>query len=107
MCVNVFFLIYVRESLVAQWVRLGTPNAGGPGSIPGWGTRSCKHTTTKSPHAATQCSLKNFKTVLIYIWLHWVFIAVHRFFSSCRDYSLTVVRRLFILTASLVAEHKL
>ena len=24
-------------SLVVQWVRLGTPNAGGPGSIPGGG----------------------------------------------------------------------
>ena len=28
-------------SLVVQWVRLRTPNAGGPGLIPGWGTRSC------------------------------------------------------------------
>ncbi|TEA11773.1 hypothetical protein DBR06_SOUSAS6910273, partial [Sousa chinensis] len=27
-------------SLVVQWVRLHTPNAGGPGSIPGQGTRS-------------------------------------------------------------------
>ena len=27
-------------SLVVQWPRLGTPNAGGPGSIPGEGTRS-------------------------------------------------------------------
>ncbi|TEA28791.1 hypothetical protein DBR06_SOUSAS24510049, partial [Sousa chinensis] len=27
-------------SLVVQWLRLHTPNAGGPGSIPGWGTRS-------------------------------------------------------------------
>ena len=27
-------------SLVAQWLRLHTPNAGGPGSNPGQGTRS-------------------------------------------------------------------
>ena len=27
-------------SLVVQWLRLHTPNAGGPGSVPGWGTRS-------------------------------------------------------------------
>ena len=27
-------------SLVAQWFRLQTPNAGGPGSVPGQGTRS-------------------------------------------------------------------
>ncbi|TEA28835.1 hypothetical protein DBR06_SOUSAS4010047 [Sousa chinensis] len=28
-------------SLVAQWLRLFTPSAGGPGSIPGQGNRSC------------------------------------------------------------------
>ena len=28
-------------SLVIQWLRLHTANAGGQGSIPGWGTRSC------------------------------------------------------------------
>ena len=28
-------------SLVVQWLRLCAPNAGGPGSIPGQGTRSC------------------------------------------------------------------
>ena len=27
-------------SLVVQWLRLPTPNDGGPGSIPGLGTRS-------------------------------------------------------------------
>ncbi|TEA37608.1 hypothetical protein DBR06_SOUSAS5310035, partial [Sousa chinensis] len=27
-------------SLVVQWLRLHAPNAGGPGSIPGWGPRS-------------------------------------------------------------------
>ena len=26
---------------MAQWLRLRAPNAGGPGSIPGQGTRSC------------------------------------------------------------------
>ena len=30
----------VGTSLVAQWPRLQVPNAGGPGLIPGWGTRS-------------------------------------------------------------------
>ena len=28
------------NSLVVQWLRLQAPNAGGPGSIPGHGTRS-------------------------------------------------------------------
>ncbi|TEA36869.1 hypothetical protein DBR06_SOUSAS44310013, partial [Sousa chinensis] len=41
-------------SLVAQWVRLHAPNAGGPGSIPGQGTRSHMHATTKSSHATTK-----------------------------------------------------
>ena len=36
-------------SLVAQWLRLCTPNAGGPGSIPGQGTRSHMHAETKEP----------------------------------------------------------
>ena len=31
------------------WVRFCTPNAGGPGSIPGQGTRSCMHAATKKP----------------------------------------------------------
>ena len=44
----------LRTSLVVQWVRLHTPNAGGPGSIPGRGTRSHIHATTKSLHAATK-----------------------------------------------------
>ena len=30
-----------RSSLVVQWLRLCTPNAGGPGLIPAQGTRSC------------------------------------------------------------------
>ena len=41
-------------SLVAQWLRLYAPNAGGPGSIPGQGTRSHMHATTKSLHATTK-----------------------------------------------------
>ena len=36
---------------MAQWLRLCAPNAGGPGSIPGWGTRSHMHAATKSSHA--------------------------------------------------------
>ncbi|TEA32112.1 hypothetical protein DBR06_SOUSAS6610026, partial [Sousa chinensis] len=39
-------------SLVVQWVRLHAPNAGGPGLIPGRGTRSRMHVATKSSHAA-------------------------------------------------------
>ena len=31
---------YQGTSLVVQWLRLSAPNAGGPGSIPGQGTRS-------------------------------------------------------------------
>ena len=34
-------------SLVVQWLKLRAPNAGGPGLIPGQGTRS--HATTKDP----------------------------------------------------------
>ncbi|TEA23034.1 hypothetical protein DBR06_SOUSAS12510026, partial [Sousa chinensis] len=41
-------------SLVVQWVRLHAPNAGGPGSIPGQGTRSHMHAATKSSHVATK-----------------------------------------------------
>ncbi|TEA37693.1 hypothetical protein DBR06_SOUSAS9210008, partial [Sousa chinensis] len=41
-------------SLVVQWLRLCAPNAGGPGSIPGQGTRSHMHATTKSSHATTK-----------------------------------------------------
>ncbi|TEA30634.1 hypothetical protein DBR06_SOUSAS4110079, partial [Sousa chinensis] len=51
-------------SLVVQWLRLCSPNAGGPGSIPGQGTRShmpqlkIPHAVMKIPHAAakTWCS---------------------------------------------------
>ena len=35
-------------SLVVQWVRLCTPNAGGLGSIPGRRNRSRRHATTET-----------------------------------------------------------
>ncbi|TEA28979.1 hypothetical protein DBR06_SOUSAS11410018, partial [Sousa chinensis] len=41
-------------SLVVQWIRLCAPNAGGPGSIPGQGTRSHMRVATKSSHATTK-----------------------------------------------------
>ena len=41
-------------SLVAQWVGLRTPNAGGRASIPGHRTRSHMHAATKSLHATTK-----------------------------------------------------
>ena len=44
----------VGTSLVAQWFRLHAPNAGGTGSIPGQGTRSHMHATTKNSHATTK-----------------------------------------------------
>ena len=43
-----------RTSLVAQWLRLHAPNAKGPGSIAGPGTRSHMHAATKSSHATTK-----------------------------------------------------
>ena len=49
-------------SLLVQWVRLCAPNAGGPGLIPGQGTRSCMHATTKSLHAATKIPCAPTKT---------------------------------------------
>ena len=42
------------NSLVIQWLRLCTPNAGGPGSTPGQGTRSHPHAANKSSHAAVK-----------------------------------------------------
>ena len=41
-------------SLVAQWLRLRAPNAGGLCSIPGQGTRSHTHAATKSSHVTTK-----------------------------------------------------
>ncbi|TEA16676.1 hypothetical protein DBR06_SOUSAS20610068, partial [Sousa chinensis] len=49
-------------SLVVQWLRLRAPSAGGPGSIPGQGTRShipqlrVRMPRLKIPHAATKRS---------------------------------------------------
>ena len=43
-------------SLVVQWVRLHAPNAGGPGSIPGRGSRSRMHATTKKSECRNQRS---------------------------------------------------
>ena len=53
---------YIHEglSLVAQWLRLCAPNAGGPGLIPGQGTRPHMHAATKSLHATTkECACHN------------------------------------------------
>ena len=44
----------VGTSLVVQWLRLYIPNAGGPGSIPGQGTRSHMHAAIKNSHATTK-----------------------------------------------------
>ncbi|TEA38410.1 hypothetical protein DBR06_SOUSAS110291, partial [Sousa chinensis] len=41
-------------SLAVQWIGLHAPNAGGPGSIPGQGTRFHMHATTKSSRATTK-----------------------------------------------------
>ena len=51
---------HVGTSLVVQWLRLRALNAGGTGSIPGWGT--------KIPHAAQrgqnkQTNKKNYNEV--------------------------------------------
>ena len=51
MCVQKFFFFFFKTpvlgtSLMVQWLRLCTPNAGGPGLIPSQGT--------KIPQAETQ-----------------------------------------------------
>ena len=55
------FLNEWGASLVEQWLRLHTLNAGGPGSISGQGTRSHMHAQPRvcmpqlrSPHATTK-----------------------------------------------------
>ena len=50
------FKVKHGTSLAVQRVRLCAPNAGGLGSIPGRGTRSRMHASTKSPHATTKKS---------------------------------------------------
>ena len=52
--------IYETEtgtSLVVQWVGLHTPDVGGPGSIPGQGTRSGVCATLRVLHATTKRSV--------------------------------------------------
>ena len=50
-----------------------------------------------------------FICLFVYFWLHWVFVAAHRAFSSCgeRRLLITAVRRLLVVVASLVKEHGL
>ena len=45
----------------------------------------------------------------IYFWLHWIFVAACKLFSSCGEQGLlfVVVRRLLIMVVFLVAEHRL
>ena len=47
--------------------------------------------------------------LFIYLWLHWVFIAACRLFSSCGEWGLlfVAVRGLLIAVASLVVDHGL
>ena len=57
--IDMYTLLYLkwitnRTSLVVQWIRLCTPNAGGPGSIPDQGTRSHMQAATKSLHGTTK-----------------------------------------------------
>ena len=47
-------VLHLGTSLAVQWLRLRARNAGGPGLIPGWGTRSHMHAAIKSLHAATK-----------------------------------------------------
>ena len=55
LCLVIFKMI-AGTSLVAQWLRLRIPNAGGLGSIPGQGTRS--HMPQLRPYAAKQINIK-------------------------------------------------
>ena len=63
---------------MVQWVRLHAPNAGGPGSIPGQGTRShthaaTKHATTKILRAATKTWCSQNKQINKYLkkYIYW------------------------------------
>ena len=58
----------------------------------------------------TAAPIKFFKNIfIIYLWLHWVFIAVCRLslIAARGGYSLVAVHGLLITVASLVAEHGL
>ena len=48
---NFLTIKIIDTSLVVQWVSLHAPNAGGPGSTPGRGTRSHMHATAKTWHS--------------------------------------------------------
>ena len=47
-------LLRTNHKGLPWWSRLRAPNAGGPGSIPGRGTRSHTHAAAKTSHAATK-----------------------------------------------------
>ena len=49
------------------------------------------------------------KNLIMYFWLHWVFVAARGLFSSCGERGLffAAVHELLITVASLVAEHGL
>ena len=51
---DLFLRNITGTSLEVQWLRLYASNTGGLGSIPGQGTRSHMHATTKSLHATTK-----------------------------------------------------
>ena len=57
----------LRTSLVVQWIRLRTPNAGGLGSIPGHGTGShmsqltILYASTKTQHSQINIFKTNIK----------------------------------------------
>ena len=59
-----------RTSLVAQWLRPCVPNAGGPSSIPGQGTRSYI-IQLKIPHAATKIRCNQINTFYKTEWRNW------------------------------------
>ena len=61
---------------MVQWLKLSTPNAGGPGSIPGQGTRCCvgqqrakipRGITTRTQHSQINIFLNGWVT-LLYTW---------------------------------------
>ena len=52
--IEIFFKKEEGTSLVVQWLRLHAPNVGGPGLIPGQGTRSRILATKKIPHPSTK-----------------------------------------------------
>ena len=91
MCFNFDFFIHswykqllrviTGMSLVAQWPRLQTPNAGGPGLSPGWGTRShMPQLRVHIPHLKNPCiatktensQINTFKKELLLCARYWV-----------------------------------